>query len=63
MQETWTFDYSSRLNSEALSDFLKNKVKGMESFLSYYYKKEGAVADKSRIKGDPTFTETKSGKL
>ena len=63
MQETWTFDYSSPMDSEALSDFLKTKSKDLGIFLSYYYKKEGAVAEKVELKGNPKFTDTKSGKL
>jgi len=44
------FDYFFSIDSEALfRTFLKAKVKELGIFLSYYYKKEGAVAEKSRI--------------
>lgn len=63
MQETWTFDYEAPLDPESLSDFLQTKSKDLGIFLSYYYKKDGAVAEKVELKGKLNFTDAKSGKF
>lgn len=59
MQETWKFDISrsegdgslDRLIQETL---LKNK-KDLGVFLSYYYKKEGALTENVRVNGPINF--------
>ena len=51
MQETWTFDYpKSQIKDDSLSSFLKAKKKDLGIFLSYYYKKDGAVAEDVNLK-------------
>jgi hypothetical protein len=61
MQETWTFDYSTFIEPEGLSDFLRIKSMELGIFLSYYYKKEGAVAENAALKASPLFETSKSG--
>ncbi len=63
MQETWTFDYLHPFDQANLQDFLDSKSKELGIFLSYYYKKDGAVAEKVKLRGEPKFTDNKSGKL
>jgi hypothetical protein len=60
MQETWTFDFPFTISSkEDLKSLLIEKEKDLGIFLSYYYKKEGAVAEKVILKSDVNFaTET-----
>jgi hypothetical protein len=60
MQETWTFDFpTSDAPKKDLVTLIANKGKDLGIFLSYYYKKEGAVAEKVKLKSDITFaTET-----
>jgi hypothetical protein len=60
MQETWTFDFlSSKSPKEDLESLLIVKEKDLGIFLSYYYKKEGAIAEKVKLKTNPVFvTET-----
>lgn len=56
MQETWTFDLpKSQQNEAGLIDLLQTEVKELGIFLSYYFKKEGAVAEKVNLKGKPEF--------
>jgi hypothetical protein len=61
MQETWTFDYSTFLEPEGLSDFLRIKSMELGIFLSYYYRKEGAIAENAALKTIPMFDTSRSG--
>jgi hypothetical protein len=61
MQETWTFDYSTPMDSESLSNFLLTKSIDLGIFLSYYYKSEGALAENAELKNQPTFDSPSSG--
>ena len=64
MQETWTFDFSPTLNSkEDLEKLLAEKEQELGIFLSYYYKKEGAVTEKVRLKIEPEFESKNTGSL
>ncbi|MFN3759320.1 MAG: hypothetical protein ACK4SF_08900 [Algoriphagus aquaeductus] len=64
MQETWTFDFSPTSNTkEELEELLAEKEQELGIFLSYYYKKEGAVTEKVKLKSDPEFESTTSGFL
>jgi len=61
MQETWTFDYSDSLDLKELSDFLIARSKDLGIFLSYYYKREGALAENVDIKTNLIFETQTSG--
>ena len=62
MQETWTLDYpKSQIKDDSLSSFLKAKKKDLGIFLSYYYKKDGAVAEDVNLKTEPQFSGSNSG--
>lgn len=62
MQESWTFDFQSTSNpKEDLERLLAEREKELGIFLSYYYKKEGAVAEKVKLKSSPEFHSTKTG--
>jgi len=63
MQETWTFDYDYPLEDIPLENFLNSKSKELGIFLSYYFKKEGAVAERAFLKGKPKFSTSNSGLL
>jgi hypothetical protein len=62
MQETWTFDFPETSSaSEQLVNILRERAKELGIFLSYYYKKEGALAEKVELKGSPVFETLSSG--
>lgn len=63
MQETWTFDYLQPFDKTNLQHFLNSKSKELGIFLSYYYKKDGAVAEHVELRGELELTDTKSGKV
>jgi hypothetical protein len=61
VQETWSFDYSTYIEATGLSVFLRTKSMELGIFLSYYYKKEGAVAENTTLKASPLVETSKSG--
>jgi hypothetical protein len=64
MQETWTFDFPETSSaSEQLGKILEESSKELGIFLSYYYKREGAIAENVGQKGSPSFTTPSSGTL
>ncbi|MDX5337772.1 MAG: hypothetical protein LPK25_02020 [Cyclobacteriaceae bacterium] len=64
MQESWTFEFPKSQQTEAgLIDLLRTEEKELGIFLSYYYKKEGAVAEKVRLKGQLEFESKHRGKF
>lgn len=61
MQETWilTLTSSKKPTSEELKQVLKENQKELGIFLSYYFKKEGALAEKVKLDSEINFkTET-----
>ena len=64
MQETWTFDFPFSQNpKEDLEKLLVEKERELGIFLSYYYKKEGAVTEKVRLKIEPEFESNIAGSM
>lgn len=64
MQETWTFDFPPTQNpNEGLKTLLTKMKKELSIFLSYYYKKEGAVVEKAQLKSGPEFESKTKGSL
>ena len=64
MQETWTFDFPKSADYRvSLLNLLEENSKALGIFLSYYYKKVGAVAEKVTIKSGPEFESKTAGKL
>jgi hypothetical protein len=64
MQESWTFDFPKTDSLEdELKAILEEKEKELGIFLSYYFKKDGAVAEKVKLKDTPEFSSPTSGKL
>lgn len=65
MQETWKFDISLSLddmNPESLiQEILLENKKDLGIFLSYYYKKEGALTERVQLVGPINFLEMNSG--
>lgn len=62
MQESWTFDFSPTNYPEVdLEQLVSNKEKELGIFLSYYYKKDGALAEKVRLKSGPEFESKNTG--
>lgn len=64
MQESWTFDFPPTPNpKEDLEKLLADKEKELGIFLSYYYKKEGAVTEKVKLKSGPEFESNTIGSM
>ncbi len=64
MQETWTFDFpKSDSPAKHLEELLEKNEKDLGIFLTYYFKKDGAVSEKVKLKGSPEFTSATTGKL
>lgn len=64
MQESWTFDFPFSQNpKEDLVRLLAEKEQELGIFLSYYYKKEGAVTEKVKLKSEPEFESKNTGSL
>lgn len=62
MQESWTFDFPFSTNpKENLEALLLKNEKELGIFLSFYYKKEGAVAEKVKLKSSPEFDSKTTG--
>lgn len=64
MQESWTFDFPKTQSvANQLIQTLEIQQKELGIFISYYYKKEGAVAEKVELLGQPEFLNQLHGKL
>jgi hypothetical protein len=64
MQETWTFDFPFSQNpKEDLETLLAEKERELGIFLSYYYKKEGAVTENVKLKLGPEFESNTMGSM
>lgn len=64
MQETWTFPFpKTNIPENQLENILVEKEKELGIFLSDYYKKEGAVAEKVMLIGSPEFITKTTGNL
>ncbi|UZD23845.1 hypothetical protein PBT90_10645 [Algoriphagus halophytocola] len=63
MQEIWslTIPNSKNPNSEVLKQTLKENQKDLGIFLSYYFKKEGALAEKVDLASEITFNDPETG--
>ena len=54
MQESWTFDFPfERPSSEGWNWLIQTQQRELGIFLSYYYKKQGAVVEKVRLIAEP----------
>lgn len=64
MQESWTFDFPfDSPSSEAWSWLFQTQQRDLGIFLSYYYKRQGAVVEKVQLKTDPQLDSQNSGTL
>ena len=64
MQESWSFDFpKTDKSSDQLIETLDKEQKELGIFLSYYYKKEGALAEKVELKDKPRFKDELNGEL
>ena len=65
MQETWTFSLpeSNEPTIDELKAFLTEKQKELGIFLSYYFKKEGALAEKVNLGSVIHFKDQSSGEF
>lgn len=59
MQEKWTFKYEEG----NLAELLNKEEKDLGIFLSYYFKREGAIAEKVSLKGNAEYLTDFSGSL
>lgn len=66
MQEKWNFEieHSKDLNSKkAIKDLIQSKEKDLGIFLSYYFKKEGAIAEKVTLGSEISLLSDRTGKF
>ena len=64
MQESWTFDFPfDTPSSEAWSWLVQTQQRDLGIFLSYYYKRQGAVVEKVQLKTVPQLDSQNSGTL
>ena len=64
MQESWTFDFPfDTPSSEAWSWLIQTQQRDLGIFLSYYYKRQGAVVEKVKLKTAPQLDSPDSGIL
>ena len=66
MQESWAFqltDLNKKDFKSAVESTLKKEEKDLGIFLSFYFKKEGAVAEKVVLIDEPIFNSSNSGSL
>ena len=64
MQESWTFDFPfERPTSEAWSWLIQTQQRELGIFLSYSYKRQGAVVEKVRLGTAPQQDSPDSGTL
>lgn len=65
MQEYWTFELplSEKTLPEQLMYVLKEQERELGIFITYYFKREGAVAEKVQVKGEPVFSNEIRGRL
>ena len=64
MQESWTFDFPfDRPSSEAWNWLIQTQQRDLGIFLSYYYKRQGAVVEKVQLTTAPQLDSQNSGTL
>jgi hypothetical protein len=64
MQESWTFDFPFNTpSSEAWSWLIQTQQRDLGIFLSYYFKRQGAVVEKVQLKTVPQLDSQNSGTL
>jgi hypothetical protein len=66
MQEIWNFevDQVTESNTEkSIKELIQSKEKDLGIFLSYYFKKEGAIAEKVSLGSEITFLTDHTGKF
>ncbi|AFL85439.1 hypothetical protein Belba_2908 [Belliella baltica DSM 15883] len=63
MQETWLFKIEQKQSSleNLIQDVLEKERKDLGIFLSYYFKREGAVTENVALKGEIDFTSELQG--
>lgn len=66
MQETWNFevDPSTKSNlKKSIDELIQAEAKDLGIFLSYYFKKEGAIAEKVSLGSPITFSSDHTGEF
>ena len=66
MQEKWNFEVSPAkdfISEKAIKDLILTKEKDLGIFLSYYFKREGAIAEKVSLGSEITFLTDYTGKF
>jgi len=65
MQETWTLTLpkSKKPTEEEIKQVLTENEKDLGIFLSYYFKKEGALAEKVNLGSEISFKDEASGEF
>ncbi|HSJ68723.1 MAG TPA: hypothetical protein VK921_13650 [Anditalea sp.] len=65
MQENWTFDITERVEDsiDVVTSIIAEKQHEMGIFLSYYYRKEGAVVENVVMNSEPIEDDEYNGKV
>ncbi len=66
MQEIWNFEveeFNDSNSDKAIRDLILLKKKDLGIFLSYYFKKEGAIAEKVILGSEISFLSDHTGKF
>ncbi len=67
MQETWDFKISDQVHDDGgenlIREVLRHENKDLGIFLSYYYKRDGAVVENVMLKDDIIFIDGEKGKF
>lgn len=66
MQEIWNFDVEQAKepdSEKAIKELIQSKEKDLGIFLSYYFKKEGAIAEKVTLGSEISFLTDQTGKF
>jgi hypothetical protein len=66
MQEKWNFEVGQSkdlISEKVIKDLILSKAKDLGIFLSYYFKREGAIAEKVSLGSEITFLTDQTGKF
>ena len=66
MQETWNFEIAQEIElitDQTIQNLIRDKAKELEIFLSYYFKKDGAIVEHVRLSSPIDFIGLNKGKF
>lgn len=66
MQETWNFEIAQQkelINDQTIQNLIRDNAKELEIFLSYYFKKDGAIVEQVSLCSPVEFIGLNKGKF